>query len=157
MVIFKKFNKFFMIRLVCSVFLFIVIFAISVCADSSSEEHLAKGIEASNECNYEKAIEELEKSIQLDENDSRPYVALTIVYVNLKEFERALEYAHKTVSIDSSQSLAYYIMGMIFEKLKRFDNAIDAWKIYLSLDPGGDKAETAKKHLEKLTEEAQNK
>ena len=156
MMILKRFGRLYLVRLLCSIFS-LLIFLNAICSSSSFEECLTSGIESSNECNYERAIEELEKAIELDENDPRAYLALTIVYVNLKEFERALDYAHKTVSIDSSQALAYYLMGMIFEGLKRFDNAIDAWKVYLSLEPEGDKAETAKKHLQKLTEEAQSR
>ena len=156
MITLKRFGRLYLVRLLCSVFSLMILFT-AVCSSSPFEAHLTRGIEASNECNYEKAIEELEKAIELDEDDPRAYLALTIVYVDLREFERALDYAHKTVSIDSSQALAYYLMGMIFERLKRIDNAIDAWKVYLSLEPEGDKAETARKHLQKLTEEAQSK
>ncbi len=156
MITIKRFGGLYVVRLLCSVFSLLILFA-AVCSSSPFEKHLTNGIEASNERNYERAIEELENAIELDEGDPRAYLALTIVYVNLKRFEHALDYAHKTVAIDSSQALAYYLMGMIFEGLKRFDNAIDAWKVYLSLEPEGDKAETAKKHLQKLSEEAQSK
>lgn len=137
--------------------LLIILFGITICAGASFKEPFSKGIEASNEGDYEKAIVEFEKCIQLDEDNPRPHIALAIVYVNLKEFEKALQFAHQAISIDSSQGIAYYIMGMIFEKLKRFDDAIDAWKIYLTLEPEGRRAEIAKKHLEKLTEEREGK
>ena len=85
--------------------------------------------------NYEDAIENLNKSIELDFSDAFAYVFRAIAWNKLKEYGKAIDDCSKAIEIDPSNVAAYNNRGYARSELKEYGKAIDDYSKAIKLDP----------------------
>lgn len=126
-----------------------------------ADEYCIKGMKNFEKYNYSKAINYLEKALELkpDHDDSRYYLALAKGAMLYKKGSKsecwdAIEEFGKAMAIRSDSAEPHYYMGLAYEKKDRreFDNAIREYGIVLEKGPNSKFANDAKKRIKKLTE-----
>lgn len=74
--------------------------------------------------NYEKAIEDLIKVIELDEKNLDAYYNLARVYYDIKSYNKALETYNKSIEIYPYDSEIYYNRAEVYIELNKFEEAL---------------------------------
>jgi len=82
---------------------------------------------------YDKAIEEFNKSLQLDPNDGYTLKSLANTYNNLKNYENAIKYLNKYASLFPHEADPYHSIGGVYFKMGRLDQALENYKKALSI------------------------
>ena len=83
---------------------------------------------------YDKAIEYLNKAIQIDEKYAYPYNALGNAYLNLKKYDEAIVWYNKAIQIDEKFSYPYNNLGNVYRNLKEYDKAIVWYNKAIQID-----------------------
>lgn len=99
----------------------------------TAEDWCYKGLAEIDRKNYEKAIEILSKSIQVEESNVA-YANLSYCYLNLKKYNEALEFADKAISLDREDNYSYDTKGLIFSELKQYDKALEFYEKSFSIN-----------------------
>jgi stress-induced-phosphoprotein 1 len=79
----------------------------------------AKGIDAFKSKDFEKAIEEFAKAIELSPSDHTLYGNTSACYYNLNKFDEALESAEKCIEVNPGWSKGYQRKGMALAALNK--------------------------------------
>ena len=95
----------------------ICIFAPIISAETA-EEWNEKGIDFARSGEYEKAIEDYNKAIELDPNLAGVYYNRGNAYFYLKQYEKAIEDFDKAIELNPNNAYAYNNRGLAREKLK---------------------------------------
>lgn len=116
----------------------------------SDEAAIAKeqGVIAFKAKNYELAIQEFEKAINLTPSDHTLYGNASAAYFNLNNFEDALRLADKCIEVNPAWSKGYQRRGMALASLQKIEEAKEAYTKALELDPGNAQIQAS---LEELT------
>lgn len=72
---------------------------------------------------YEKAIENLEKAIELDENNAYAHNNIALAYLNLDMISKAQESVKRSIELNPENPYAFKHSAMINLKLEQLDNA----------------------------------
>lgn len=84
---------------------------------------------------YSKAIENLNKAIELNPNDHVSHTWLGWVYVRLEDYDSALKNFDKALRIDPKGSAATNGKAMVFRRLELFNKSVEFSKQAISLNP----------------------
>ncbi|MAX81496.1 MAG: hypothetical protein CL843_15150 [Crocinitomicaceae bacterium] len=84
---------------------------------------------------FEKAILDLSKAIEIDPNNALAYHNRGNVYYHLKEFEKAIQDYNKAIEIDPNDASAYYNRGVSYSDLKEFEKAIQDYSKAMEINP----------------------
>ncbi|MGI0479732.1 protein kinase domain-containing protein [Geminocystis sp. CENA526] len=84
---------------------------------------------------YEKAIIDYTKAIELDPNYIYAYNNRGVVYENLKEYEKAIMDYTKAIELDPNYKSAYNNRGIVYGQLKEYEKAIMDYTKAIELDP----------------------
>jgi tetratricopeptide (TPR) repeat protein len=85
---------------------------------------------------YDKAIKDLNRAIQLNPNYALAYNNRGNAYYALNKFEKAMDDYSQTLEIDPNYATAYYNLANIYaEKLKQYEKAIENYNKAVELDP----------------------
>lgn len=114
------------------------------------ETYLRDGIEFANQGQYNDAIKELNKALELDETDINTLCALGTVYVYKDMYEEAIETLRKAIKIDSKASVPYYVLAMVYEKQGEYKKAVVQWRNFIKVSSNKELVKVAKKHIERL-------
>jgi len=109
----------------CVLIVFVIfLFQSLVFAQQGQFQSLVSGMEHYRDGNYEKALEEFQKSLTIfpDDPDIPFYIGLT--YLRLNQPEKAIEYFQKTVSMDPSYTDAHFQLGVALIQQKAYQEAI---------------------------------
>ena len=93
---------------------------------------------------YEAAISDAQKIIQLDPKDAQTFRSLGNVYFAQKKYELAVESYSNAIQIDPNSGLHYFARGTAYLALKRFDQAIEDLDQSIRLKPVFGPAYTAR-------------
>ncbi len=84
--------------------------------------------------NYETALSNINKSIELDSSISEAYSNCGVVYRRLGNYRKAIEYYNKAISLDSSNNLAYFNRGLCFMDMRVLDSARTDFEKAIQMD-----------------------
>ena len=113
----------------------ICIFAPIVSAETAEERH-EKGLSFGKAGEYEKAIEDLNKSIELNPNDAIAYDDRGFIYAfDLGKYEKAIEDFNKAIELDPNYIAAYFHRGNAYSFLGQFEKAIEDYSKVIASDP----------------------
>ena len=84
---------------------------------------------------YEKAIEDYNKAIELNPNDAEVYTNRGNPYYKLKRYEKAIEDYSKAIKLNPNDAVAYYNRGNAYDELKRYEKAIEDYSKAIELNP----------------------
>lgn len=84
---------------------------------------------------YEKAIKNFKRIIEIDPNNYRAHYNLGIAYFNLELFEEALNACEIAIAIKPDYKHCHYNIGLIYEARENLEKAIEAHQKALKIDP----------------------
>ena len=95
----------------------------------------SRGAIWSEKGDYEKAIADLTKAIELDPHWACSYDVLAGTWIGQGRFDKAIQVAEKLVSIDPNLVKSHLVRGKVFNRVDRPDAAIAAFNHALQIDP----------------------
>ena len=84
---------------------------------------------------YEKAIEDYNKAIELDTNLAHSYYNRGDTYINLQQYEQAIADFDKTIELDQKFTAAHLDRGHAHYYLNQYEKAIEDYNKVIKLDP----------------------
>jgi len=84
---------------------------------------------------YEKAIKNFKRIIELDAHNYRAHYNLGIAYFNLELFEEALNACKIAIAIKPDYKHCHYNIGLIYEEKENLEKALEAYQKALKIDP----------------------
>lgn len=101
----------------------------------SADDYLIKGIEKHNSKDYEGAINEYDKAIQVDMNFAAGYYNRGVCKQALKDLNSAKKDFDKTIELDSKFIKAYYSRASIFVSQENYKEALPDLDKIIKLNP----------------------
>ncbi len=123
-------------------FVFIIVFAISVSAQTKQAKKLFKdGTQAARTGNYEKALRDYQKAVLLSENDktvinflSKTHFNIGVCFYHLNRQTEAVKELNKAIELsEGNYHKAFYVLGMAETELKNWRNATAAFRKAVNL------------------------
>ncbi len=102
---------------------------------SSVEVYLTQAEEAIQEDDFEKALSEIEKAIEVVPNYADVHFVRAIVYKNMEELDKALESYDQAIELDPEHVGAYNNRGRVYADMDDLESAIADWTTAIELDP----------------------
>jgi tetratricopeptide (TPR) repeat protein len=84
---------------------------------------------------YQQAIAECTKAIQLDPNYFHAYRNRGLAYHNLKDYQKAIDDYTKAIQLDPNYTDVYYRRGIAYYELKDYQQAMAEYTKVIQLDP----------------------
>lgn len=119
----KRSKSLFMDALKIGVVLILVGILLTACF-TEAEKASNEGIRKSQEGLYGEAIEEFNRSIELDPNNPIPYYMRGYVYARLAMYREAILDFNKAIELDPDDSDAFYNRGNMYRQLGKNESAI---------------------------------
>jgi len=116
----------------------------------------AKGVEAFKAKEFEKAIEEFAKAIELSPSDHTLYGNTSACYYNLNKYEDALKSADKCIEVNPQWSKGYQRKGLALAGLDKKEEAKEVFNKGLEIEPTNQQIVDALANLDKPSEAEQN-
>jgi CHAT domain-containing protein len=109
--------------------------------------------------NYESAIKSLQRALETEPDDPSLLTDLSSAYfVRAETADRPIDYGNAIESISKALAkspydpVALYNRALVCERMFLYTQAVDDWQQYVRVDPNGEWAEDARKHLAALQE-----
>jgi tetratricopeptide (TPR) repeat protein len=99
----------------------------------SAEEYFNIAFKASDNQNYQKAIQDYNKAIEINPNNGNIYYNKGAAHNNLKEYIKAISSYDKTIEINPNDSEAYNNRGFSYYLLNKYEKACKDFKIAIKL------------------------
>jgi tetratricopeptide (TPR) repeat protein len=90
--------------------------------------------------NYNLALEQAAKAIELDGNNAEAYQVQGTAHAFRQDFKSAVASLERAVEIDPSNAYAHYQLGLSQYRLKRFDRTVIHFEKFLELAPNAPEA-----------------
>ena len=87
---------------------------------------------------YERAIEHLERSAELDDERQDTFNQLGFCYYKTQQHEKAIRCFERVLKIDPTSAIDYANIGSNYRQLGKYEEAVQYYKTALELDPGLD-------------------
>ncbi|NQE05854.1 Photosystem I assembly protein Ycf3 [ANME-1 cluster archaeon GoMg1] len=84
---------------------------------------------------YERAIEDFNKAIELNPNLAVAYNNRGFAYHELKQYERAIEDHNKAIELNPNLSMAYNNRGIVYGELEQHERAIEDYNKAIEVNP----------------------
>jgi serine/threonine protein kinase/Flp pilus assembly protein TadD len=84
---------------------------------------------------HNKAIEQINKALQLDPNSRRALNIAAYTYAAVGDFEKAFEYLKNYATVSPEDANPYDTMGDVYFQMGMFDEAKEKYKVALALKP----------------------
>jgi tetratricopeptide (TPR) repeat protein len=94
-----------------------------------------KGIQYDNQGQYNEAISEYNKAIELDPKYDDSYNKRGLVYYNKKNYEQAIEDYTTAIQLNSKNTDAYNNRGIVYYQLDQNDKAISDYTKAIEINP----------------------
>ena len=116
-----------------------------------AKAHFDKAVEHTRAREFEAAIGEYAKSLEMNPHSAEANSNLGFAYMDLWDFDRALEYQKKALEVNPEFANAYYGLALTLEKKGDKAGAAKNWKEFIKRSEHGSKwALMAKKRLDAL-------
>ncbi len=111
--------------------------AAAACSRSKVEsiEHMNKGIDFYTTKQYNQAIAELEKAIQLDEDNELAYHNLAIVHLDLEHWQKAAQLLTRAAALNPKNANYQFLLGRSYQELGELEQAKNSFENAVNLDP----------------------
>ncbi len=103
--------------------------------DESATRHYNLAVTCTKQANYDRAIEEYKKAIQIDPTFTVAHYNLAILYRRKNNLPLAVDSYKNAIKSDPRFEKAYVNMGFILKEAGEYDTAISYFKKALTLDP----------------------
>ena len=101
-----------------------------------SEAYNNRGVAYDDLRQYERAIQDYNKAIQLDPNNAEAYNNRGNAYAKgLKQYERAIQDYNKAIQLNPNDERAYNNRGISYRNLKQYERAIQDYDKAIQLNP----------------------
>ncbi len=120
-----------------SVFIIILLFAFTSCRNKAPEEYYNMGIAEAKQGNYDEALEDFNKAIELKPEYINAYINRAYyAKENLGDYEGAIEDYLIAIDLSTNDNDAHAYSNMAYAKMKmkNYKEALDDIKFSLSLD-----------------------
>ena len=88
-----------------------------------------------NKGEYDRAIQDYDKAIELNPNDAEAYNNRGVAYENKEEYDRAIQDFDKAIELNPNDAEAYRNRGIAYEHKEEHDRAIQDFDKAIELDP----------------------
>jgi len=102
---------------------------------STVEAYISLGHQYYQEKNWQEALLNYQKAIEIDPNSPLIYYQIGDIYQNLKQWENAIAAFQQEITINPNLSWSYFFMGNSLIQLRLWKPAIDAYLNALKLKP----------------------
>ena len=116
-------------------FIFLFLLFSQLGFSQTASEWFDKGYIATNNKQFESAIEYFDKAIELNPNYTLAYFSRGFSKLNLMEFQEAIFDFDKTIQLTPNNALAYSLRGFCKLNLEKHKEAIADFKKVLSFEP----------------------
>jgi tetratricopeptide (TPR) repeat protein len=123
-----------------SIYYLSIIATILFAACSNEPDHIKLGFEYYNKGDYDRALVEINKAIELNPQDDKGYNDRAGIYAKLGDLEKAFADLDKAIELNPSSYPAYYNRGRFYLKKRNYKLAIDDFTKFAELDPENHKA-----------------
>lgn len=116
----------------------IMFFEKSLDAFPTAEAYTFKGWSLSMKGEYEKAIEECKKAIEIDPDYGNPYNDIGAYLISLEQYEEAAAWLELALRAEkyANREFAYYNLGVVYEKMGLWFEAIAEYRKAIVENPG---------------------
>lgn len=97
---------------------------------------------------YETAITDYTKAIELNPKESAIYFSRALAYLNTSSFTPAIKDLDKVIELDPKEAMAYFKRGGALEKINESEKALSDYQKAFELDPTNELAKNALQKLE---------
>ncbi len=97
---------------------------------------------------YDAAIPDYNKAIELNPKDSTIYFSRALAYFNNKSFNLAIVDFDKVIELDPKEEMAYFKRASALEKVGNFEKALSDYKKTVELDADNEPAKNAVQRLQ---------
>jgi len=98
-------------------------------------KHYNKGITLNSVADYDEAVKEFEKAVQVEHGFAKGHVNLGVTYSLLGDEDKALTAFQKAVEVDPGEPEAWRNLGITYRNLQDYGKAMDAYEKLVELDP----------------------
>jgi tetratricopeptide (TPR) repeat protein len=112
-------------------------------ATLTSEQHVEQAIALYESAQYEPALQELSKAIDLNQDFARAYYERSKVYSFLGEWAKVSADCSRTLDLDPKYSEAYYVQSIAYIQQKQYQKAVNSYNMAMGYEP-------AKKELKEI-------
>jgi tetratricopeptide (TPR) repeat protein len=103
--------------------------------EKETSTHIFKGIQYEDQGNYDLAISEYEKAIELNPKYADSYNKRGLVYFNKNMYEQAIKDYTEAIQLNPKYTDAYNNRGIIYYNQEKYDLAIIDYSKAIELDP----------------------
>jgi tetratricopeptide (TPR) repeat protein len=114
--------------------LFLLLLAFNIYSQQTKEEPVNLGLVEHRNINYQEAINNFNKALQIDSNFSAAYVNRSNTYFEQKEYGKALIDIDLAIKLDPNNSIPYNNKGLILKFQNKFTEAIVNYDKAINLD-----------------------
>lgn len=83
---------------------------------------------------YDKALEDLHRVIELDPNAATAYVAIGSIHNDCQRYDMALDYLNEGLRLAPDSPMALYVRGLVYIRLNKTQNALDDFSAIVKKD-----------------------
>lgn len=121
--------------------------------NADAERDLGRALE--QEQNWAGAVEMLSKSLAIEPNSAASLTLLSIAQIQQGKVDDAIASGSRVHALShQSYAVVHLVLARAYVAKSQKENAITEYKLFLSEEPNGPRAEEAKKNLAELTAEA---
>ncbi len=104
-------------------------------AEAEAGSHYEKGVDLTENKQYQQAVEQFSKAIELSDRVEKAYTYRGMSYGCLGEFEKGLSDFDKALALDPNLFEAYYHRAVLFGRQGKFARAVDDMTKVIELAP----------------------
>jgi len=123
-----------------SILILICYTTLPIYAQNSAEEYFYSGVEKANSGDYEGAIEDYNKAIEINPKDAEAYNNRGVAKWDLGDDRGAIEDYNKAIEIKPRYADAYSDRGVVKDKLGDYKGAIEDYNKAIEINPKYSKA-----------------
>jgi len=105
------------------------------------------------ERNNDVAIKYFKKAVECDPVYTEAFCSIALLYLREKNYRESIKYLRMASEIDPGYSEIHYLSGMVYYETDEKEKALNAFKEFLSISSGGEKAEEVNQIIQKLESE----
>jgi len=84
---------------------------------------------------YDRAMDDYNKAVELNPGDARAYVLRGTVHVLTEQYDRVIEDCSKAIELDPQYAMAYNNRGVAYQITREYDRAIEDFTEVIKLNP----------------------
>ena len=109
----KKFFR----RALTAIFIVAFMISASVACAEDAETYYNRGVDYYNQKQYESAIQDYNKTIELNPNYTLAYNNRGVAYLSLRNFNQAIADATKAIQLNPNYAKSYQLRGLCYQAL----------------------------------------